>query len=140
VAVEVGLVLSCVFFVWRMSQLFSVQRVDGDRLPEGVVAFELYGALFFGAVGKLEPLPEQLPEGSRALVLDMHRLIAIDTSGLDALRELHRSLQRRGVALLLADVNPQPLSLFKRSGFMDELGEAQVLPQMVDVGDLKSPD
>jgi MFS superfamily sulfate permease-like transporter len=66
VAVEVGLVTSCVFFVWRMGQLFTLSRLDGDLAP-GVVAYALDGALFFGAVGKLEPLAEQLPAGTRTL-------------------------------------------------------------------------
>lgn len=135
VAVEVGLVTSCVFFVWRMGQLFTLARVESQPLPEGVVAYELYGALFFGAVGKLEPVPEQLPAGTRAVVFEMHRLIVMDTSGVEALRELHRALLKRGTALILANVNPQPLSLLHRSGLADELGEAGILPSL---GDLKS--
>jgi SulP family sulfate permease len=30
-----------------------------------VAVFELYGSLFFGAVGKIEDLPAQLPAGTR---------------------------------------------------------------------------
>ena len=135
VAVEVGLITSCVFFVYRMSQLFTLKRVESLPLPDGVVAYELYGALFFGAVGKLEPVPGQLPAGIRAVVFEMHRLIVMDTSGVEALRDLHRALLKRGTALILANVNPQPLSLLHRSGLADELGEAGILPSL---GDLKS--
>lgn len=135
VAVEVGLVTSCVFFVWRMGQLFTLQRVEDQPLPDGVAAYELYGALFFGAVGRLEPLPEQLPPGTRAVVLEMHRLVVMDTSGMEALRELHRALLKRGTALILANVNPQPLSLLQRSGLADELGETGIVPSL---GELKS--
>jgi SulP family sulfate permease len=130
VAVEVGLVTSCVFFVWRMSQLFTLARVAGQPLPDGVVAYELYGALFFGAVGKLEPVPEQLPPGTRAVVFEMHRLIVMDTSGVEALRELHRALLKRGTALVLANVNTQPLSLLQRSGLAEELGPDGILPSL----------
>jgi SulP family sulfate permease len=136
VAVEVGLVTSCVFFVWRMGQLFTLEPLVDQPLPAGAVAYELYGGLFFGAVGKLEPLPQQLPPGTRALVFEMHRLIVMDTSGVEALRDLHRALLKRGVALILANVNRQPLSLLQRSGLADELGEAGILPSL---GDLKSP-
>lgn len=136
VAVEVGLVTACIFFVWRMGQLFTLERVSHQPLPEGVVAYELYGALFFGAVGRLEPVPEQLTAGTRAVVFEMHRLIVMDTSGVEALRDLHRALLKRGCALVLAHVNPQPLSLLHRSGLADELGEAGILPSL---GDLKSP-
>ncbi|MES1163710.1 MAG: SulP family inorganic anion transporter, partial [Rhizobacter sp.] len=112
VAVEVGLVMACVFFIYRMSTLFKVvahEPQPGESLPSGVQVFELYGSLFFGAVGKIETLPALLAPGTRALVLEMNRLILIDTSGIDALQQLYRQLQRRGIALVLANVNEQPL-------------------------------
>ena len=128
VAVEVGLVLACVFFIYRMGTLFRVQPVPQSQVPDGVQVFELFGSLFFGAVGKIEALPAQLPSGTRALVLEMHRLISLDTSGLDALEQLHRTLQRQHIALVLANVNEQPLSLMRRSGFESVLGSDNIVP------------
>jgi sulfate permease, SulP family len=128
VAVEVGLVLACVFFIYRMSMLFKVQPFNAGPLPDGVISFELFGALFFGAVAKIEALPAQLPAGTRCVVLEMHRLISMDTSGLDALMHLHKDLKKSGIALVLANVNEQPLSLMRRSGFAAELGEEQIVP------------
>jgi sulfate permease, SulP family len=128
VAVEVGLVLACVFFIYRMSTLFKVQPFHAGPLPDGVISFELFGALFFGAVAKIEALPAQLPAGTRCVVLEMHRLISLDTSGLDALIHLHKDLKRSSIALVLANVNEQPLSLMRRSGFAAELGEEQIVP------------
>jgi SulP family sulfate permease len=128
VAVEVGLVLACVFFIYRMSTLFKVHPFDSGPLPPGVVSFELFGSLFFGAVGKIEALETQIATGTRAVVLEMHRLISMDTSGLDALAQLHKALKKREVALVLANVNEQPLSLMRRSGFAAELGEASIVP------------
>jgi SulP family sulfate permease len=131
VAVQVGLVLSCVFFIWRMGTLFNVKPYapkDGAQLPPGVHAFELYGSLFFGAVGKIEALPEQLPTGTRVVVLDMQRLVLMDSSGLDALEQMHRSLQRMGVALVVANVNEQPMALMRSTGFEEALGSENVVP------------
>ena len=131
VAVEMGLLMACGFFIVRMSALFSVTPVAhtgaAGALPPGVAVFELFGALFFGAVGKIEALPAQLPPGTRCVVLEMHRLISVDTSGLDALQQLHRSVKRAGVALVLAGINPQPLGLIRRSGFEAELGAGQIV-------------
>jgi sulfate permease, SulP family len=135
VAIEVGLVLACVFFIYRMSTLFKVMpytAAGGSTLPAGVEAFELYGSLFFGAVGGIEKLEAQLRPETRALVLEMHRLVLIDTSGIDALRQLHRSLQRRATLLVLASVNEQPLSLMRRSGFEDVIGAGRIVPSMND--------
>jgi SulP family sulfate permease len=130
VAVQVGLVLACVFFIWRMGKLFRVLDHPRAVLPPGVQAFELFGSLFFGAVGQLEDLPARVAPGTRAVVLEMHRLISMDTSGLDAMRQLHRMLQRRGVALVLANVNEQPLSLIRRSGFEAVLGIENIVPNL----------
>jgi SulP family sulfate permease len=130
VAVQVGLVLACVFFIYRMSTLFSVSPHTGAAPPAGVLAYDLFGALFFGAVGKLESLAATVPEGTRTVVLGMHRLISIDTSGLDALRQLHRVLKRRGITLVLASVNEQPRSLMRRSGFDAELDDDAIVPDL----------
>jgi len=128
VAVQVGLVLACVFFIWRMSQLFRVERMH-ESTP-GVVVFRLYGALFFGAVAKVEGVGEAVPPGTRAVVLEMHRLVSMDTSGLDALQQLHRALARQGIPLVLCDLNEQPLDLVRRSGFAAVLGEDRVRPDL----------
>jgi SulP family sulfate permease len=135
VALEVGLVLACAFFIFRMSTLFSVHPLPQAGLPGGVQVFELFGSLFFGAVAKLEALPAQLPAGTRAVVLEMHRMVLLDTSGLDALMQLHRELQRAGVALVLANVNEQPLSLIRRGGFEETLGAENIVPTVADAFD-----
>jgi sulfate permease, SulP family len=119
VAVQIGLIAACVFFVWRMGQLFTLERMEASEA--GVVGYELHGALFFGAVGRLEPLPEQLPAGTRTLVLDLQHLFTLDSSGVEALRDLHRALRKRGVALALAQAHGQPLDLLQRTGLADEL-------------------
>ena len=131
VAVEVGLVLACVFFIWRMGRLFRVEARSAEGLPAGLApqtqVFSLYGALFFGAVAQVEDLPQRMLPDTRHVVLDMHRLISMDTSGLEALKQLHRSLQRQCVTLTLVDVNEQPLSLIRRSGFEAGLGSERIV-------------
>jgi sulfate permease, SulP family len=120
VAVEVGLVLACVFFIYRMSTLFRVEPVACDT--PGAQVMRVYGSLFFGAVGKVEGLAETLPGSCRSLVLDAHQLISIDTSGLDALIQLQRTLARQGQRLVLCGLNEQPASLIARGGLAHALG------------------
>ncbi len=139
VALELGLVLACVFFIWRMGTLFRIAHTPSDKVPAGAEVFELYGSLFFGAVGKVEAVPAQLPEGTRTVVLEMHRLVLLDTSGLDALQHLHRTLKRRGIALVLAHVNEQPLSLIRRAGFDAVLGDECIVPTVSAVFDETRP-
>ncbi len=134
VAVEVGLVLACLFFIYRMSTLFRIEpsEFQGPGLTPGEARLcRLYGSLFFGAVGKVEDLPEQLPPGTKVVVLETSRLISMDTSGLDALVQLQRTLARKQVRLMLCGLNEQPLSLMRRSGRdADTFGADNLLPDL----------
>jgi len=134
VAVEVGLGLACVFFIYRMSTLFRIVPLpptsEGEPMPpvpSGVAVYRLYGALFFGAVGKVEELIDQLPTGTRVVVLEAQRLISVDTSGLDALIQLQRTLARRDVHLVLCEVNEQPMGLLRRTHRDDTLGQGNLV-------------
>jgi SulP family sulfate permease len=115
-AVELGLVLAVVLFVRRQSELF---RADiAVNTPERIEA-RLFGTLFFGAVAKLDALQQAAESACAGAVmrLDAHQLISLDTTGLDALEQLQRALDKRGARLELCGLNPQPRSLLERSGF-----------------------
>jgi sulfate permease, SulP family len=125
VAVEVGLVLACALFVRRMSALFKIE--------EGAAAgreqrYRLYGALFFGAVARVDPVIRRVEDGPSApdIVLDATHLVALDTSGLDALRQLHKAILQRGGSLRIEALHEQPRSLIERSGFAHELAVHEV--------------
>jgi SulP family sulfate permease len=130
--VEVGLILACLTFIWRMGRMFRVSErtaLDGQAPPaDGLQVFDLQGALFFGAVAQVESLPERVHTGTRCVVLSLHRLVLMDTSGLESLRQVHRALQRRGIGLRLAEAEEQPLSLIRRSGFAQDLGVDGLAP------------
>ena len=117
VAVELGLVLACLLFVRRQSDIFRADPLP--QLHPDVVQFRLYGSLFFGAVSKIDPIVAAV-EKSHAGVrveLDASQLISLDTSGLDSLEQLHKLVAKRGGQLVLNHLNPQPASLIERSGF-----------------------
>ena len=50
---EAGLVLACVFFIYRMSTLFRVEALPDAEQPPTARLMKVYGSLFFGAVGKV---------------------------------------------------------------------------------------
>ena len=127
VAVQMGLVLAALFFIYRISSLTTIDPVAG--LPPGAAGYRIFGSLFFGAVGKLEALLEPgAASPPRVLILDLHQVINLDTTCLDTLESLHHSLEKRGARLLLCDANEQPLSLMRRSGFLEKLGTENLLP------------
>ena len=138
VAVEAGLVLACLFFIYRVSSLTHLEAVEPETLPEGthiplgVLAWRLSGSLFFGSVGKLEALLEfeDGAERVKVVVLDLHHVINVDTTGLDTLDVLRRALVKRGATLILCDLATQPASLMKRGGFLKLLGDGNVTPNL----------
>lgn len=139
VAVEVGLLLASLFFIYRVSSLTRIERItlpdDLALLPDGrrVGVWRAFGSLFFGSIGKIEALaasPQPLPD---VVVLDMHQVINLDTTGLDALQALHRVIRAEGGELILVAPNRQPMSLMTRAGFIRQLGRANVHRHLDDV-------
>ena len=120
VAVELGLVLAVVLFVRRQSSLFTAQEVARTSQQ---ITFKLYGSLFFGAVSKIDPIVAEVEASPEPLnvVLDATHLISLDTTGLDALEQLHKALEKRGAHLSMVGLHEQPLSLLRRSGFASKL-------------------
>jgi SulP family sulfate permease len=133
VAVEAGLVLSSLFFIYRISSLTKVEPIalapQAARLPDGrrVGAWRLFGSIFFGSVTKLENLLDPANPLPDVVILEMHQVINFDTTGLDALQALYKQLAQRGGKLVLVDPNEQPLSLLRRSGLLAEIGEEHVV-------------
>jgi sulfate permease, SulP family len=121
VAVQVGLVLACALFVRRMSGLFSVEAIPSPDVAE--LRFRLYGSLFFGAVAKIDEVVQAVETGPAEpmVVLDALHLVHLDTSGLDALRQLLRAIQLRGGRLRLDHLQAQPQEVLARAGFLAEL-------------------
>ncbi len=136
VAFEVGLVMSSLFFIYRIASLTRVERIaltpEQSALPDGrsVGAWELFGSIFFASVVKLEALADPGRPMPDVVILEMHKVINFDTTGLDALEALHSSIARREGRLILADLNEQPLSLISRSGFIEVLGRDNIVRDM----------
>jgi len=148
VAVEVGLILACVFFIYRISSLTRIERLHLpaeferaddlglEQTPESeirVEAYALYGSLFFGAIDRVENLEDapSVPLNSpKVILLELHQLINIDTSGIESLKSLCQNLHLRGGSLIICGANQQPLSLMSRSGFTQIIGAENILPNM----------
>jgi SulP family sulfate permease len=129
VAVQVGLLAACGLFVRKMSSLFSITRVRGEG---AVIHYELYGALFFGAVARIDEVVQAVESGPRepVVILDCAHLVHLDTSGLDALRQLHKAVLVQGGTLHFERLHEQPREVMARSGFAAELAANQPSPEV----------
>ena len=126
-AVEIGLVLASLFFIYRVSDLTRVEALNLDGVPPGVAAYKVFGSIFFGSVGKLEPLLDPVRTPARIVILEMHQVISMDTTGLETLQSLHRSLVKRGGRLILCGLNHNPAEQVARLAFLDP---ADVVPHL----------
>ena len=140
VAVEVGIVLSALLFIRRMSEIANVSvitdAVSGDvdaaedpkafalrEVPKGVEVYEIEGPFFFGMVDTFWNTLGRMKKSIPVLILRLRNVPAIDATGLHNLQQLHRKCRKQGTQLVLSGVNKQPREAFTRSGFLDEVGE-----------------
>ena len=130
VGVEVGLLLASALFIVRVASVTRVDVLNPDGCPPNTQAYRLFGSLFFGSITKLERLTDAAQRGAGNLVLEMHQAINLDTTGLDCLEEVLRLVHERGGRLLIVAANQQPLSLMRRSGFAQNLGEENLFADL----------
>jgi len=111
-----------------MSGLFEVALV---RQEGALLQFKLYGALFFGAVARVDEIVQAVENGPTepVVVLDALQLVHLDTSGLDALRQLHKAVLLRHGSLHLENLQPQPAEVIERSGFGAEIAANRPSPE-----------
>ncbi len=121
VAVEVGLVLSSAFFIYRIATLTRLEAIEVSA-PH-LQAYRVFGSLFFGSVNRIEAITQdEHAAHAKALILDFTPLLSLDTTGIDSLDALRRHLERHGAVLIIAGATGQPLSLMRRSGFAERNG------------------
>ena len=148
VAIQVGMVLAAFLFMWRMAQVTNVGVVtaefvdeeEGDdpnaiatrQVPQGVEVYEINGPFFFGASYKFKEAMGVVASAPKVRILRMRRVLAIDATGLHALKEQCVSAKRHGITFLLSDVHAQPLVAIERSNLLDVLGEDNVLGNIDD--------
>ena len=135
VAVEVGLLLAFITFIYRISSLSRCEIADVSHFPalenqQGRIdAYRIYGAIFFGAVKLLEKIEENLP--SQTLLLDLKNVIYVDTSGIDTISELAHLCKVRNVRLIICGLDHQPYEMAQRSGFLEQLPQDCLYPDLI---------
>jgi len=132
VAVEAGLLLSLLFYLKRVTDAAECAhpppQVSGGA-SSGVETLELSGALLFGATGQLEAASKRTAAAGNVsvLVLDCSRLIAVDSTGIEALEGVEKRLHAAGKQLVLSGLRLQPHSALDTGGFVQKLGRANVV-------------
>ena len=135
VAIEVGLVLTCVLFMKRMSDTTKLRKWDDaseneayKAIPENAAVYELSGPLFFGAADEILKVSEET--GKNCIVLRMKGVTAIDSTGLRNLERIYAQCSDAGITLILSHLNEQPRKTLEKAGLMSRIGEKNLCPEI----------
>ncbi|KAJ4701288.1 Sulfate transporter 1.1 [Melia azedarach] len=119
------------------------QYPEATKVP-GVLIVRVDSAIYFSnsnyikerILRWLEDEEEQLKEACKTtvqfLIVEMSPVTDIDTSGIHALEELHRSLQKRDIQLILANPGPVVIDKLHASDFANLIGENKIFLTVAD--------
>lgn len=136
-AIEVGMILSCVLFMKRMSDVTQVEGwkyitdMDYEKddeaelkdVPKGVLVYEISGPLFFAVADKMIHVQRSIKPDTKVIILRMRSVPAIDATALNYLCDMQAALHKRGIVLMFSHVNQQPKTAFDKQGFTETVGE-----------------
>jgi SulP family sulfate permease len=139
VAIQVGVVLASLLFMYRMSNVSQVGKMIVDdenetdansiknkNVPAGVEVYEIYGSFFFGAAEKFKDQIKSIEKKPKILILRMRNVLMIDATGLTALETIIVDSQKQGIKVVLSGVRTQMFLVLQKSGLVKKLGEENV--------------
>ena len=150
VAIEVGMVLAAFLFIKRMAEVTNINAVtrelrdeDGDDegdpaavrrriVPRGVEVYEINGPFFFGAAETFKETLATVAGNPRVLIIRMRSVLALDSTGMHALKEVVHRSRREKTLVLLSDVHMQPLVALTGSAVLDEIGKENLFGNLDD--------
>lgn len=133
VAIEIGMVLACLLFIKRMSEETHADSwvyTDDDtpdidehlqKLPLQIRVYEITGPLFFGAADAIEHIV--VKDFTSCLVLRMRGVPALDSTAMNALQNLLKTCEGKGITLVFSHVNEQPMHVMEKAGFVELVGK-----------------
>ncbi len=144
VAIGVGIVLTCLLFMKRMSEVTDVhgwKYIDEDEedtededaiglkvVPKGTHVFEINGPMFFGAADKFMDVVSET-EGD-VLIIRMRGVPALDVTAYQTLLNILKTCKANGMTLVLSHINEQPMHVFEKAGFIEMVGEENICPNI----------
>ncbi len=141
VAIEFGMVLACILFMKRMSDVTNVESwteydengedvdaIDRKVVPPNTLVYEISGPLFFGAADKL--LAIDLGKKTNCLILRMRSVNAIDATAVNSIEKLFDKCKKKGITVILSHVNEQPETVLRKSGLYDTVTEENICPNI----------
>lgn len=152
VAISVGMVLAAFLFIRRMAAVTNIGAVDrtlldddwdlsdpnGVRLrniPPEVEVYEISGPFFFGAAERFKDTIAHIGGNPKVLIIRMRAVLALDSTGMQALMSVVKRCREGGTTVFLADVHMQPLVALTGSAVLTEIGQENVFANLDDALD-----
>jgi len=142
-AVEIGMLFAALLYIYRVSQTTTVAPVTEDYIEDGrphvlqdkllppyVLVLRIHGPFLFGATEKLGEATANLDVLPSVVILRLRNMTAIDATGLHELEKLTDRLRATGRTLLLCGARSQPEELLRKSAFLQQVGEENMLPHV----------
>jgi SulP family sulfate permease len=149
VAIEVGMVLAAFLFIKRMAEVTNISAVtreiedeemevadpdavDSRRLPKGLEVYEINGPFFFGAAETFKDTLARIAAKPKVLIIRMRHVLALDSTGMHALKDVVHRSRKDGTYVLLSDVHMQPLVALTGSAVLAEIGSDNLFTNLSD--------
>jgi len=124
VAVGIGIAAAAFFALRSLAASGGVHREEipePEQLGDGEIAiFRLDGALFFGAADRMMEEISRI-NNVTVVILRLSQLQVLDATGAQVITELVRSLERRGITVLVKGVQERHLRVATRVGVISSL-------------------
>lgn len=135
-AVGIGLIIASLMFMKKIGDLMAlssdVKSLEEetswpdeadfpDHLKKLVYIKHLKGPLFFGTAKDLLDLAKQIPESAQTVIIRLGRMPYMDQSGLYAMEEVLSALHKKGVCVLLVNIQEQPRYLLDKIDIIPDL-------------------
>ncbi len=143
VAVEVGIVLAALLYIYRISQTTTVAPVtqqyirDGrphvlqdKQVPGYVTILRIHGPFLFGTTEKLAEATADLDALPAVVIVRLRNMTALDATGLHAIEVFADRLRKSGRTLLLCGARDQPARLLRKAEFIEHIGRDNVVPHV----------
>lgn len=124
IAVEIGLLLSALLFIKRMTELSDTALVphfhshSNEPLPAHVAVYDINGPLFFGAAEKAMHTLWRIDPAMKAVILDMRDVPVMDLTGIVALESLVSDMQKKHIAVRLVALNERLQAKLVKAGVL----------------------
>ena len=144
VAVNIGVILSMLFFTRRMHQSVTIEAeahpnetartTNGEALlPEDVIVYNIQGPFFFGVAEKLEHALHASNLDPKAIIFRLKAVPFMDMTGLETFSEIIEEYHKRGVLVYLCEANPKVLHKFAHLGILKFVVENRVFENLKDI-------